>query len=115
MLSRCTLRALLLAGLLLFLAAFRLPAAERRWPGVHPRWQHAYLLSFRSPDLLSNEPDEQWGESDGRLVSGGILSDFPAWLEEQRDALREARRDDRPILLSIHVHSGYGAGLVTYS
>jgi hypothetical protein len=82
---------------------------------VHPYWQRAYVLSFRSPDLLTNEADEQWGSDDGRLVSGGILTDFPAWLGEQKEALRQARAEGRPILLSIHVHSGYGTGLVTYS
>jgi len=85
------------------------------WKQVHPRWQNAYVCSFRSPDLLSNEADERWGEVDGRLVSGGILTDFPAWLRELEPDFRAARAAGRPILLSIHVHSGYGTGLVTYS
>jgi hypothetical protein len=112
---RVSLRLVLL--FLFCVAALCLPvvAREAGWRQVHPRWQRAFILSFRSPDLLSNEPDERWGASDGRLVSGDILSDFPRWLEEQRRAIDEARDDDRPILLSLHVHSGYGTGLVTYS
>lgn len=89
--------------------------AGGRWRQVHPFWQDAYVLSFRSPDLLSNEADEQWGGSDGRLVSGGILSEFPVWLEDHRPAIRAALRHGRPVLLSLHTHSGYGTGLVTYS
>jgi len=85
------------------------------WSQVHPQWRRAYVLSFRSPDLLSNEADERWGGDDGRLAAGGILSDFPDWLDEQSEAIEEAREDGRPILLSIHTHSGYGAGLTTYS
>lgn len=86
-----------------------------RWRQVHPHWRDAYVFSFRSPDLLSDQPDEQWGADDGRLVSGGILSDFPGWLAEHAVEVEDARRDGRPILLSIHTHSGFGAGLVTYS
>jgi hypothetical protein len=82
---------------------------------VHPFWKSAYVFSFRSPDLLSDQPDEQWGIEDGRLVSGGILSDFPQWLADHSDEIDRARREGRPILLSLHTHSGYGAGLVTYS
>lgn len=89
--------------------------SEERWRQVHPFWRNAYVFSFRSPDLLSDQPDEQWGLEDGRLVSGGILSDFPQWLGEHAGEVEAARRDGRPILLSIHTHSGYGAGLVTYS
>jgi hypothetical protein len=88
---------------------------ERRWSQVHPRWTRAYVLSFRSPDLLSNEPDERWGGEDGRLAAGGILTDFPDWLAEHARAIDDARDDGRPILLSLHTHSGYGAGLTTYS
>jgi hypothetical protein len=87
----------------------------QRWKQVHPYWRDAYVFSFRSPDLLSNQPDEQWGVDDGRLVAGGILSDFPGWLAEHADEVDDARRDGRPILLSIHTHSGFGTGLVTYS
>lgn len=87
----------------------------QRWKQVHPHWRDAYVFSFRSPDLLSDQPDEQWGVDDGRLVSGGIVSDFPGWLEEHAVEIADARRDGRPILLSIHTHSGFGTGLVTYS
>lgn len=86
----------------------------RRWRQVHPHWQKAFLLSFRSPDLLSSDPDERWGEDDGRLVAGGILSDFPRWLEDEAPEIEKARAEKRPVLLSLHVHSGYGTGLVTY-
>lgn len=95
--------------------AWAAPREADRWSQVHPHWRRAYVISFRSPDLLSNEPDERWGQQDGRLVSGGILSDFPIWLAEHSDAIEEARQDGRPILLSIHAHSGYGAGIITYS
>ena len=91
------------------------PAPSGKWRQVHPQWQRAYIFSFRSPDLLSSEADEHWGKSDNRLVSGMILSDFPVWLGEHREAIEAARADGRPILLSIHVHSGYGTGLVTYN
>src|SRR5438477_24219 len=64
---------------------------------------------------VAGHPDERWGEGDERLVCGGILSDFPEWLGEHAERLAEARREGRPILLSLHVHSGYGTGLVTYS
>jgi hypothetical protein len=101
---------------LLFLCAAAAAAAPRtQWKQVHPHWRDAYLLSFRSPDLLTYDADEQWGVRDARLVSGDILRDFPIWLYEQEEGIRRARRDDRPILLSLHVHSGYGTGLVTYS
>jgi hypothetical protein len=82
---------------------------------VHPAWRDAYVLSFRSPDLLTNDPDERWGKEDGRLVCGGILSQFPAWLREQGPAIAWARREGRPVLLSLHVHAGFGTGLVTYT
>ena len=82
---------------------------------VNPYWRDAYVLSFRSPDLFSDQPDEQWGQEDDRLAAGGILSDFPDWLAEHVADFDAARRDRRPILLSLHTHSGYGAGLVTYS
>lgn len=95
--------------------AWAAPRDSEGWTQVHPYWRNAYVLSFRSPDLLSNEPDERWGQQDGRLVSGGILSDFPDWLEEHADAFDQARREGRRILLSIHAHSGYGAGIITYS
>src|SRR5687768_15862006 len=87
----------------------------RTWKQVHPHWWRAYVLSFRSPDLLTREPDERWGIEDGRLVSGNILSDLPFWLRRHEAPLLEARRNGRPILLSLHVHSGYGTGLVTYT
>ncbi|MGV3719712.1 MAG: hypothetical protein ACO1SX_02285 [Actinomycetota bacterium] len=95
--------------------AWAAPADRSQWSQVHPRWRRAYVLSFRSPDLLSNEADERWGAEDGRLASGGILTDFPDWLEEHAEAIEDARDAGRPILLSIHTHSGYGAGLTTYS
>lgn len=101
--------------LLMAIAVAGAPREEGRWRQIHPYWRDAYVFSFRSPDLLSDQPDEQWGAEDGRLVSGGILSDFPNWLAEHSDEVEDARRDRRPILLSIHTHSGYGAGLVTYS
>lgn len=90
-------------------------AQEPRWGQVHPHWWSAYVASFRSPDLLTEDPDEQWGREDGRLVAGGILSDFPAWLSDLAPDFEEARRDGRPILLSLHLHSGFGTGLVSYS
>jgi hypothetical protein len=90
-------------------------ASGKRWRQVHPYFENAYVLSFRSPDLLTNDPDERWGRADARLVSGGILTDFPRWLEDHSRAIRAARERDRPIILSLHVHSGYGTGLVTYS
>lgn len=89
-------------------------APPREWKQVHPFYKDAYVLSFRSPDLLSNDPDERWGSKDARLVSGGILTDFPIWLREHEAAIETARAQGRPILLSLHTHSGYGAGLVTY-
>jgi hypothetical protein len=85
-----------------------------QWKQVHPHWQRAYVFSFRSPDLLSREADERWGRDDGRLDAGGILTDFPRWLEMHHEAVAEARRQGRPILLSLHTHGGFGTGLVTY-
>jgi hypothetical protein len=96
-------------------AALAREAPERAWKQVHPYYRDAYVLSFRSPDLLSNEADERWGAEDGRLVSGAMLTDFPAWLQEQKPSLDAARGQGRRILLSLHVHSGYGSGLVTYA
>ncbi|HTE20570.1 MAG TPA: hypothetical protein VK689_19560 [Armatimonadota bacterium] len=90
-------------------------SAEKSWRQVHPRWRRAFILSFRSLDLLSNEADEQWGVKDGRLVSGNILTDFPLWLQEQKPAVNAARAEGRPILLSLHTHGGYGTGIVTYT
>lgn len=90
-------------------------AQNPRWGQVHPHWWGAYVASFRSPDLLTDDPDEQWGRDDGRLVSGGILSDFPTWLADRAPDFEEARRDGRPIILSLHLHSGFGTGLVSYS
>lgn len=90
-------------------------SAARNWAGVHPHWRDAYVFSFRSADLLTNEADERWGRQDDRLVCGGVLSDLPAWLKERQEDLADARRDGRPILLSLHLHSGYGTGLVTYT
>lgn len=84
------------------------------WRQVHPYWEKAYVLSFRSPDLLTNDPDERWG-ADGRLTSGGILTDLEPWLRSHGGAIEEARRRKRRVLLSLHTHSGYGTGLVTYS
>jgi hypothetical protein len=106
-----------LCSILALLGAAAVASApqEGRWKQVHPHWRDAYVFSFRSPDLLSDQPDEQWGVEDGRLIAGGILSDFPGWLAEHADEVEDARRDGRPILLSIHTHSGFGAGLVTYS
>lgn len=101
--------------LVLCVCAASAALAGRGWRQVHPYWHDAYVLSFRSPDLLSNEADEQWGAGDGRLVSGGILTEFPVWLEDHRPAIRAALRHRRPVLLSLHTHSGYGTGLVTYS
>lgn len=85
------------------------------WRQVHPYWDNAYILSFRSPDLFTNDPDEQWGAEDGRLVGGGILSELQPWLQSHEDGIREANRRKRRILLALHTHSGYGTGLVTYS
>src|SRR5438874_2512145 len=82
---------------------------------VHPYWRDAYIFSFRSPDLLTDDPDERWGRADARLVSGGILSDLPRWLRCHAPLVREARRQGRPVLLSLHLHSGWGTGLVTYT
>lgn len=104
-----------LLSLLLGAAVAGAPQPGTRWRQVHPFWRSAYVFSFRSPDLLSDQPDEQWGVEDGRLVSGGILSDFPQWLADHAAEVEHARREGRPILLSLHTHSGYGAGLVTYS
>jgi hypothetical protein len=109
-------RAIRLACLLLTLCACAAWGAPRGgWKQVHPHWQDAFIISFRSPDLLTNDPDERWGYRDGRLMNGQILGQFPIWLRDQSENIRQARRDDRPIILSLHVHSGYGTGLVTYS
>lgn len=91
------------------------PYVERAWRAVHPAYRRAYVLSYRSPDLLSNDPDEQWGRDDSRLEAGGILSDFPLWLARHAGAIRAARAQGRPVLLSLHFHSGYGVGIVSYS
>src|SRR5687767_3144827 len=82
--------------------------------GPHPRWNEVFLVSFRSLDLLSNDPDEQWGVADGRLTSGQILTEFPLWLQEHLPAIHAARAEGRPILISLVAHGGYGTGLVTY-
>jgi hypothetical protein len=95
--------------------AFARQASSLDSSKAHPRWNRVFLLSFRSLDLLSNEPDEQWGVSDGRLTSGRILTDFPVWLQEQQSAIEAARAEGRPILISLVTHGGYGTGLVTYS
>src|SRR5262249_4716166 len=113
-------RALIRISLLTIPAVLALSAAPRsgdaRTAGtVDPYWGRAYVLSFRSVDLLTDEADEQWGRRDARLVSGGILSDFPRWLRCQVGCIDLARAAHRPFLLSLHVHSGYGTGLVTYS
>ncbi|MFN3649422.1 MAG: hypothetical protein ACK47B_07545 [Armatimonadota bacterium] len=108
----------LLVCFCLFFAVLSVAPAEGafgRWRQVHERWQNAYVLSFRSPDLLSNERDEKWGRKDARLVSGRILSDFPVWLDDHAEVIRWVREEGRPVLLSLHVHSGFGTGLVTYS
>lgn len=91
------------------------PFVERSWKQVQPAWKRAYLLSYRSPDLLSFDPDERWGRNDGRLESGGILTEFPEWLKLHSQAIQDARVQGRPILLSLHFHSGYGVGIVSYS
>src|SRR5688500_15910399 len=105
-----------LVGLLvLVVACASATFAGGKWKQVHPNWHDAYVLSFRSPDLLSNEADERWGSRDGRLVAGGILTEFPVWLEDHRPAIRAALRHGRPVILSLHTHSGYGTGLVTYA
>jgi hypothetical protein len=93
----------------------RAEAAPRQWRQVHPTWRRAYVCSFRSPDLLTNEADEQWGGTDGRLIAGMIRTDFPEWLRSLQPDFQRARDDERPILISIATHSGYGTGLVTYS
>jgi hypothetical protein len=106
-----------------FLAALTLVAVaglasagtDGPWRQVHPYWQRAYIFSFRSPDELTEEADEQWGREDGRLVSGGILHDFPFWLRRHEQEILKAREEGRPILLAIHTHGGYGTGLVTYT
>lgn len=103
--------AVLLAGT----APHPVTAAGTSSAQVHRRWHRVFLLSFRSLDLLSNDPDEQWGIADGRLTSGQILTDFPLWLQEHQTALQAAREEGRPILLSLATHGGYGTGLVTYS
>src|SRR5688500_7596878 len=106
------LRLALLAGMVALAAI--VPAGARpasSSSGPHPRWKRVFLLSFRSLDLLSNDPDEQWGVHDGRLTSGQILTDFPIWLQEQQSAIRAAREEGRPILLSLVTHGGYGSGL----
>lgn len=91
------------------------PFVARDWKQVNPTWKRAYLLSYRSPDLLSYDPDERWGRNDGRLESGGILTEFPEWLKLHSQAIQDARAEGRPILLSLHFHSGYGVGMVSYS
>lgn len=85
------------------------------WRQVDPYWQDAYILSFRSGDLLTQEADERWGQKDGRLSCGGVISTFPTWLASHADAIQEARRHRRKVLLSLHMHSGYGTGLVSYT
>lgn len=107
---RAALRAGVL-GLVLAATATALAAGD----AVHPYWRRACLVSFRSPDLLTDEPDERWGREDGRLAAGGILSDFPGWLRAWAPALRAAAEEGRPVLIALHVHSGYGTGLVTYA
>lgn len=113
-------RARLLFGALILAAAAGAALFPSRgfagpWRQVFPEYQGAYLLSFRSPDLLTDDVDERWGRADRRLVSGGILSDFPNWLREHAHHIEDARDLHRPIILSLHVHSGFGTGLVTYS
>src|SRR5579862_8077822 len=90
-------------------------AASRPPSRVNAHWRRAFVLSFRSPDLLSDEPDERWGAADDRLRAGGILADFPLWLKEQQPVIAAARAEGRPILLSLATHGGYGLGLVTYT
>lgn len=82
---------------------------------VVPSLRSAFILSFRSPDLTTNRPDERWGRQDGRLFPGRIISDFPKWLRWKQRDLWIARAAGRPIIVSLHVHSGFGTGLVTYT
>lgn len=85
------------------------------WRQIHPYYQGAYIFSFRSPDLLGENPDEWWGRADRRLVAGAILTDFPHWLAEHATRIEQARTLERPIILALHLHSGFGTGLVTYT
>jgi hypothetical protein len=87
------------------------PAGPRIAGGL----RSAYILSFRSPDLLANRADDRWGRGDGRLYAGRIVSDLPTWLRWKVREIQAAREIGRPILLSLHVHSGFGTGLVSYT
>jgi hypothetical protein len=101
------------------LAAGSLAGAAPRPPkapsAIAPAYRSAYLLSFRSPDLLANRADDRWGRGDSRLYVGRIATDLPVWLRWKGKEIEAAREAGRPVLLSLHVHSGFGTGLVTYT
>src|SRR5262249_10837211 len=84
-------------------------------PPVAAALRRAYILSFRSPDLLANAPDDRWGRRDGRLYAGRIATDFPVWLRWEAADAHAARAEGRPVVLALNVHSGFGTGLVTYA
>src|SRR4051794_20808457 len=86
------------------------PCAPGTLSAVVAAYRSAYLLSFRSPDLLANRADDRWGRSDNRLYAGRIATDLPVWLRWKGKEIEAAREAGRPILLSLHVHSGFGTG-----
>ena len=40
-------------------------------------FREAYILSFRSPDLVRPVPEDRWGQKDERFYWGRIATDFP--------------------------------------
>jgi len=84
-------------------------------PAVTRELRNAFILSFRSPDLVTDHPDERWGRADDRLRPGMILTDLTPWLAWKMRDVKAARAAGRPILLALNVHSGFGTGLVTYT
>ena len=90
------------AFLLALAAALLLPerglraAPARRTPAPMPvaaPLRNAFILSFRSPDLVTNEPDERWGRRDDRLRPGMILTDLPPWLAWKLRDVQQAREE----------------------